>query len=69
MKLVSQSGISSLPELIISKAHEIVQCLPLDAELYKCVRCESKATLKELFHGQRCTPHFELETSGWEDEG
>jgi hypothetical protein len=58
-------------KLIISTAHEVVQCLPLNAELYKCVRCNLKGPLALLFStatADRCRQHFESAISGWEHD-
>lgn len=60
-----------LPELIISRAHEVVQSLPLSARLYTCMQCHTIGSLAKLFSDypdEKCTPHFETKTSGWLDE-
>ena len=37
---------------------------------YECMRCGLKGVRKKLFDTERnrCTPHVELESSGWADE-
>jgi hypothetical protein len=58
-------------DLITSRAHEVVQCLPLHIEEYTCVRCGVRGTLQRLFGDcpdERCTPHAEFKSSGWKSE-
>lgn len=50
--------------LITSTAHEVHQVTPLFIKVYICRRCDKVGYLNEMFNGG-CTPHFELETSGW----
>lgn len=50
--------------LFTSTAHEIVQCIPLFIECYKCRRCNKVRYLQEMFI-EKCTPHYEDSTSGW----
>lgn len=56
------------PKLIISRAHEVVQKVPLKDEKYKCIRCGMEGDLADLYGPKRCTPHAELASSGWKDE-
>lgn len=50
---------------LISDAHDVYQSLPLTDNRYVCIRCGYRGNLHEMFHGVRCTPHFEKESSGW----
>lgn len=53
---------------IISRAHEVVQALPLAARQYACVQCGLRGDLATLFGEKRCRPHVERMSSGWLDE-
>jgi hypothetical protein len=57
----------NLSDIIVSKAHEVV-LKNFTKDKYVCVRCGLEGDLKVLFGPQRCTPHYELATSGWKDE-
>lgn len=57
------------PRLIVSRAHEVVQSLPLRDGLLVCVRCGLRGALADLFGSARCVPHIELASSGWLREG
>ena len=36
--------------------HEVVQALPLDAQIYVCCVCGLRGSQDELFRGARCRP-------------
>jgi len=60
-----------MPKLIVSTAHEVVECLPAQQGTYKCLRCELEGPLALLFSEKpedRCRPHYETETSGWKHD-
>lgn len=53
-------------KVLVSEAHEVVQCLPLSDKKYSCVRCGLKGDIQDLFSkDKRCIPHYESVTSGW----
>lgn len=52
-------------DLIVSRAHEVVQKIPLIERCYKCMRCGLDGTLEDLFGEKRCLVHFEFKSSGW----
>lgn len=54
--------------IIVSMAHDVVQALPLADKVYVCRRCGTRGDLEALFHGKRCTPHYESSLSGWLDD-
>jgi len=55
-------------KFIISRAHNVVQKLPLKDERYVCIKCGMEGPLKMLFGPIRCTPTLYQENSGWKDE-
>lgn len=54
--------------LILSRAHDVVQELPLSARAYVCRRVRIACGFVELFGPTRCAPHLEISNSGWLDE-
>lgn len=57
-----------MAELVLSRAHEVAQALPLSAERYVCIRCGKRGPLVRLFSAEpaeRCLPHLETKASGW----
>jgi hypothetical protein len=59
---------TSQPEIIVSSAHEVVLATPVTSGLYVCLRCRARGTLARMFSNDpqmRCTPHYELASSGW----
>lgn len=53
---------------IISRAHNVVQALPLKDKQYVCMDCGLKGDLETLFGEIRCTPSVYRSGSGWKDE-
>ena len=53
---------------IVSRAHNVVQGLPLSANTYGCMSCGLRGNLEDLFGSKRCTPTIYKELSGWKDE-
>jgi hypothetical protein len=59
-----------LENLITSRAHEDVE-QNFTKDKYVCLRCGKRGGIETMFSdapNERCTPHFELKTSGWKDE-
>jgi hypothetical protein len=56
--------------LVVSRAHEVVQALPLIDNVYTCLRCRLRGSLQAMFRDSetRCQPHAEFASSGWRDE-
>jgi hypothetical protein len=63
--------LENLPEkLVTSRAHEVVE-QNFTKNKYVCLRCGKRGAIEIMFSDapeERCTPHFELKTSGWKDE-
>lgn len=57
-----------MSDFIISRAHEVVQGLPLSAKRYVCTKCGLKGSIDDLFGKVRCTPTVYRMSSGWRDE-
>lgn len=52
---------------IVSRAHEVVEAMPLDRGNYVCVRCGMRGGLNVMFSNPetRCLPHSVGKYSGW----
>lgn len=55
-------------KLIVSRAHDVVQALPLESRIYVCMRCGLRGDLARLFGTERCKPTLYAAGSGWNDE-
>jgi hypothetical protein len=54
--------------VIVSRAHEVCEALPVWSGVYVCMRCGLRGSLDDLFSpdpSKRCVPHFVLRSSGW----
>lgn len=55
---------------ITSRAHELVECWPLQTPMMlRCRRCGHVGDREKMFDGSmRCVPHVEHDESGWDAE-